>query len=112
MKPMEQGIDLTKQPKGTRIEFQTFNSIYTLDVNGDGTYSLICRSSDCGISVENTKLVRIPGSNWGGSALKTNWIGKDMRVEIIYLDPEKFVVTTMVQKLKIIAPDGTWSYDL
>lgn len=113
---MESGIDLTKQPKGTRIEFGTLNSTYTVEVNGDSTYNIACRSfANDTISLEKFRPAKIPGSNWGGTALKKNWIGKDMCMEIIYLDNskgEQFIVTTPIRKLKIIGHDGSWQYEL
>lgn len=110
---MEVGIDLTKQAKGTRIEFETINTVYTAEINGDGTYNVMARSftDDTGL-LEKFKLARIPGSTWGGSALKRKWIGRNMNVEIIYIDPENFIVTSPVQKIKIIAPDKSWVYEL
>ena len=107
------GIDLKLQPIGTNVEFCTANSIYDLEKIADGRYTLVRRAStELSISYDKKQSVSIPGSNWSGSALKKDWIGKEMCVEIFYIDNQKLVVTTPVTKLKITAPDASWSYEL
>lgn len=95
------GIEIDKQPIGTRIEAQTRNTLYKIEILAGGKAKV-----EGGRYFSEPKETRISGSTWGGSMLKMHWLGIGMHIEF----PE--CTTTPVVKLKIIAPDGAWEYDL
>src|SRR5262252_708105 len=100
------GIDLSKLPPGTKFEIHTVNSRYLLEKLDYGNrYNL-----QGGEYFPETKEVRIPGSTFGGSTIRVNWIGYLMRLEIY--DPERkgVIHTSSIRQAKIITP--TYEYSL
>lgn len=77
IKDKEDGIRLSKLKPGTKIVATTRNNVYRITVLGDSK-----------IVVQGGKYFPEPveqlfyGSTWGGSMIKTDWIGHEMRMEI------------------------------
>ena len=102
------GIDLKLLNKGTKIEAQTKNTLYSIEVLENGKYLV-----QGGRHYPDAMPIRINGSAWGGSIIKVNWLGIEMHIEMQHPDPEKGMITTSaVRSLKIIAPDNSWEYTL
>ena len=97
----KRGIELNKLAVGTVIEAKTMNSLYRIRVLGGNRFE-----AKGGAYFPEPTEVSIPGSTWGGSMLKMNWVGVGMCIEF---NP---CTTTAVQTLKVIAPDGSWEYEL
>lgn len=108
------GLNVTLLEKGTKLTIETKNSIYQV---------VVVEGREVTISGGMTKegQIRFPlpakaiilGSTWGGSMLKIDWIGQDMRMELNLMDePAHSLLTSVVQNVEIEAPDGSWSYDM
>jgi len=95
------GVQLSKQPIGTVIEVKTANSFYRIKVLPGNRFEV-----KGGTYFPEPTEVTIPGSTWGGSMLKMNWIGLGMHIEF------NQYTTSEVKSLKIVAPDGSWEYDI
>jgi hypothetical protein len=100
------GIELDKLAAGTRIEAQTKNTLYKIVVNNDGTFDIYG-----GHYFPVCVTAHIAGSTWGGSMLKSKWLGVDMHMELYHPEDGK-ITTTAVRSLKVVAPDASWEYSL
>ncbi len=69
---IEGGVYLRDLPDEAEIEVVTQNRGYTLVVRSDGSAWICGHPEFCPVPV----LVRITGSNWGGSMLKAAYIGR------------------------------------
>jgi hypothetical protein len=85
---IEGGVRMEDLAPGETLEIRTQNRSYTLVNCGDGQALLSGHPDFCPQPV----LVRIEGSNWGGSMLKASYIGRGMRLE--FLHPEHRSITT------------------
>jgi hypothetical protein len=94
------GIELDKLAIGTKIEAQTRNTFYKIEKLPNGRFRV-----EGGTYFSQPKETYIGGSTWGGSMMKINWMAVGMHISFSQCD------TTAVQKLKVIAPDGSWEYD-
>ena len=97
------GINITQLDAGTRIEVQTLNSVYSMTLLGNGEITIIG-----GNYMPEQVEARFVGSSWGTPLIKQNWIGKGMRMEIIYGD--KKLLTSAVLGAKVIG--DVWLYEL
>jgi hypothetical protein len=74
---IEGGLHLRDLLPGSTFSIQTQNRVYEIVVLGDET-ALICGHPEfCPDPTE----VRIQGSTWGGSMLKTKFVGRGMHLE-------------------------------
>lgn len=96
------GIDLTKLALGTKIEVRTRASSYFIEAMGNDYFTV-----RGGKNFPTATVVGINGSTWGGTMLKMGWLGIGMNIEFA-----NNVLTSSVQSLKVIAPDGSWNYDI
>lgn len=95
------GIELDKLPQGTIVEVQTKNTLYKIIALGNNLFRV-----SGGKYYSTPKDTKIPGSTFGGSMIKVNWLGIGMHVEF------PACTTTAVRTLKVVAPDGSWEYTL
>jgi hypothetical protein len=85
---VEGGVYFRDLPSGSEIEVFTRNRCYRL-VKQTGEEALISGHPDfCPFPI----LVKVDGSNWGGSMLKLGFIGRGMRLE--FRHPTLNTVTT------------------
>ena len=61
--------------------------------------------------VEPTRIL-INGSTWGGSMIKSDWIGQNMRLEFQVIETGGLVSTSSIINAIIESPDGGWQYSL
>lgn len=85
---VEGGVHLDDLPNGARLEVETENRSYWLVVLGSGRAHISGHPIFCPEPVE----VSIHGSSWGGSMLKTAFIGRGMHLEFDH--PEHRTITT------------------
>ncbi len=96
------GINTKILPVGTKLEIQTKNNLYYMEKIEGNEYTI-----QGGKYWPEPTTVRFPGSTFGGSVMKINWIGHLMHMEIY--DLEKGCITTSsVRNVKIIT--STYSY--
>ncbi|MCI0565326.1 MAG: hypothetical protein MN733_43225 [Nitrososphaera sp.] len=103
------GVQLDKLAVGTKVEAQTLNTLYKIEVLRNGKQRI-----EGGKYFPQAVETRISGSTWGGSMLALKWLGLGMNMEIHKGVPSDrpIFTTSPVQSLKIIAPDGSWEYSL
>jgi hypothetical protein len=85
---IEGGVYLDELPRGTVLEVETQNRQYRIVHCGEGQAWISGHPEFCPDPV----LVQIDGSNWGGSMLKTSFIGRGMHLE--FRHPEYRTITT------------------
>ena len=103
----EKGVDLDALANGTKLEVQTTNTLYTLE-KIDALFIITG-----GPRLTEPQTIRINGSTFGGSMLKTNWLGIGMYMEFVLFKPEvKTLTTSSIRSIKITAHDGSWMYVL
>ena len=74
---IEGGVHLRDLPPGSVLFIQTKNRTYTLVILGEQTALISGHPEFCPGPAE----VRINGSTWGGSMLKTKFLGRGMHLE-------------------------------
>ncbi|HLJ50698.1 MAG TPA: hypothetical protein VKU01_32015 [Bryobacteraceae bacterium] len=74
---IEGGVFLRDLPAGSRLTIETKNRFYTLVVLGEEAALISGHPEYC----PDPALVQIHGSTWGGSMLKTRFIGRGMHLE-------------------------------
>ena len=74
---IEGGVHLGSLPPGTVLEVRTENRSYTIRYQGLGQAFISGHPVFCPSPV----LVTINGSTWGGSMIKSGYIGRGMRLE-------------------------------
>jgi hypothetical protein len=85
---IEGGVYLDDLAPGDVIEVETRNHAYKLVNHGSGQALISGHPQFCPQPV----LVRVEGSNWGGSLLKVSFIGRGMCLE--FRHPQFQVITT------------------
>jgi len=93
---IEGGVFLTEIPIAGKLEVQTENHSYTLVNQGAGEVLISGHPDICPEPV----LVRINGSNWGGSMLKTDFLGRGMHMEFQHPAYKGVVVTSRIVGLR------------
>jgi len=92
---IEGGVFLTDLPPGATLEVETENHKYNL-VNAGGGRAWISGHPDyCPDPIEVTVL----GSNWGGSIVKSCFIGRGMRLEFAHPHHE-MVMTSRIRDIR------------
>jgi hypothetical protein len=74
---IEGGVHLRDLPPSSVLSIQTKNRVYTVVVLGDDTALISGHPEFCPEPAE----VRINGSTWGGSMIKTKFVGRGMHLE-------------------------------
>jgi hypothetical protein len=85
---IEGGVYLDSLPEGEILEVETQNHWYTIVNRGEGRVLIWGHPKFC----PSPTLVRIEGSTWGGSMLKSRFIGRGMRLE--FRHPSFRTITT------------------
>jgi hypothetical protein len=85
---IEGGVYLDDLPQGAALDVQTQNRHYHIVNRGHGHALISGHPQFCPQPV----LVRIHGSNWGGSMLKVRFIGRGMHLE--FRHPEHRTIMT------------------
>jgi hypothetical protein len=85
---IEGGVHLNDLPRGAALAIQTRSRFYTLVNLGDDGALISGHPEFCPEPV----LVRIQGSTWGGSMLKTRFVGRGMHLE--FQHPVHHTITT------------------
>lgn len=102
------GVKLDELKPGTKIWAQTFNSLYIIEVLENGRFMV-----NGGTRFTAPQEVAIAGATWGGSMIKPKWLCINMAIEMEHPDPNRSILlTSAVQSIKVIAPDGSWEYKL
>jgi hypothetical protein len=89
---VEGGVFLDQLPAGAVLSVQTRNRVYTLVNRGNGQALISGHPTFCPEPV----LVHIDGSNWGGSMLKTAFIGRGMHLEFRHPDYRTVMTSCIV----------------
>jgi hypothetical protein len=92
----EGGVYLRNLPVEAKLHIQTENRLYTLINRGRGEALLCGHPEFCPRPVA----VMIHGSTWGGSMLKTGFLGRGMRLEFQHPDYEKPILTSRIVELR------------
>ncbi len=74
------GMLLKDIPDGALVVVRTKNSAYEIAVIDAAEGKVVIKGNNAYFA--EAKLVRVNGSTWGGSALKMDWIGRNMHLEI------------------------------
>ena len=94
---IEGGVDLRHLPAESTLEVETRNRAYTLVMQSD-CHALISGHPDfCPEPV----LVRINGSSWGGSMIKTAYLGRGMRLEFCHPAFDGLIVTSTIRDIRL-----------
>ena len=91
---LQGGFHLKDVKEGEFLEVETQSRLYTIEKKADGTY-IQGHPKYC---PEPTK-VHISGSTWGGSILKTDFVGRGMHLEFV-LPEGKTVTTSKISEVK------------
>lgn len=107
------GLSLSPLPKGTKLIVETRNSFYELVIDEGKEVTLFGGTNKDG-STRFPQPIKgiVYGSTWGGSLLKVDWIGQDMRLEMHIKGTDRVLSTSPVKNVTVEAPDGSWSYSL
>ena len=92
---IEGGVYLRNLPVEGKLQIQTQNRLYTL-INLGRSEVLLCGPEFCPKPVA----VTIHGSTWGGSMLKTGFLGRGMRLEFQHPDYEKPILTSRIVEMR------------
>ena len=93
---IEGGVYLRDLAHESTLEVQTQNRSYTIVNRGHGHALISGHPEFCPEPV----LVRIEGSNWGGSMLKTNFIGRGMHLEFRHPEYENPIITSRIVEIR------------
>ena len=93
---IEGGVYLRDLPDETTLEIETQNRSYTLVNRGQGKALISGHPEFCPEPV----LVRIEGSNWGGSMLKACFVGRGMHLEFRHPEFERPIITSRIMEIR------------
>jgi len=94
---IEGGVYLRDLPEPATLEVETQNRWYTMVVRHDGFAWIWGHPEFC----PEPTLVRIAGSNWGGSMLKTAYLGRGMHLEFRHPDYEGPIITSPIVEIRL-----------
>jgi len=89
---VEGGVFLDQLAPGAVLHVETKNRCYTLVNRGEGKALISGHPTYCPEPV----LVEIDGSNWGGSMLKTAFVGRGMHLEFRHPDYHTIVTSRIL----------------
>jgi hypothetical protein len=93
---IEGGVDLESLTPGSRLAVQTQHRWYTVVNCGDGWVLISGHPKYCPYPL----LVRILGSNWGGSMLKVRFIGRSMHLEFMHPEYRTPIITSRIVEIR------------
>jgi hypothetical protein len=94
---IEGGVYLKDLPDESTLEVVTQNRGYTLTLRPDGLAMISGHPEFCPEPV----LVRISGCNWGGSMLKSAYLGRGMHLEYRHPNYRGPIVTSPIVDIKV-----------
>ncbi len=94
---IEGGVYLRDLPEESELEIETCNRSYTLVVRQDNLVLISGHPQFCPEPV----LVCIHGSNWGGSMIKTAYIGRGMHLEFRHPNYQGAIVTSAIKDIRL-----------
>lgn len=92
---IEGGVHLRDLPPQSVLSVQTMNRVYRIVVLGEGTALISGHPDFCPAPAE----VRINGSTWGGSMLKTRFVGRGMHLEFEH-PVHRTIVTSRILEIR------------
>lgn len=92
---IEGGVYLDSLSEGATLEIETQNHWYTIVNRGRGKVLISGHPKFCPAPT----LVRIEGSTWGGSMLKSRFIGRGMRLEFRH-PSYRTIVTSRIMEIR------------
>ncbi|MBI3697928.1 MAG: hypothetical protein HY238_24230 [Acidobacteria bacterium] len=90
---IEGGVYLDDLPQGAALDVKTQNRHYKIVNHGHGQAMISGHPKFCPRPV----LVRIHGSNWGGSMLKVRFIGRGMHLEFRHPEYRTIMTSRIVE---------------
>lgn len=107
------GFTVSTLKPGTKLRVQTRNSFYEFEIIEGKSVTVFGGTRKDGTTrfPQPVEAV-IYGSTWGGSMLKVDWIGEDMRLEFRAKEAEHTVSTSRIKNVVIESKDGSWSYSM
>ena len=93
---IEGGVYLKDLPDESTLEIETQNRSYTLVNRGQGQALISGHPEFCPEPV----LVRIEGSNWGGSMLKASFVGRGMHLEFRHPEYQRPIITSRIMEIR------------
>lgn len=99
---IEGGVYLRDLPDETTLEIETQNRFYTLVTRGGGLALISGHPKFCPEPV----LVRINGSNWGGSMLKAAFVGRGMHLEFQHPSFPRPIITSRIIEVREVGRAG------
>lgn len=97
---IEGGVYLWDLPSESTLEIETQNRSYVIVHCGKGEALISGHPEFCPEPV----LVKIEGSNWGGSMLKPSYVGRGMHLEFRHPDYERPIVTSRILEIRQRTP--------
>lgn len=91
------GIKLDDIKTGEKFMISTQNTEYVLEKRDDGLY-LSGNEKYC----PTPRKVSITGSSWGGSAIKSRFIGEGMRMEFSVIEGASDIITSSIGSIEKI----------
>ncbi len=95
---IEGGVDLRSLPRQSKIEVATKNRRYVLITECGGEVWITGHPRYCPEPV----LVEVSGSNWGGSMIKTHYLGRGMHMEFRHPSFPGSIVTSAILDIKVL----------
>lgn len=96
---IEGGVYLWDLPGESTLEVETQNRSYTIVNCGAGEVLISGHPEYCPEPV----LVKIEGSNWGGSMLKPSFVGRGMHLEFRHPDYKRPIITSRILEIRQLA---------
>jgi hypothetical protein len=94
---IEGGVYLRDLPAEATVHVDTQNRRYTLVIRSDGSAWISGHPEFCPEPV----LVRINGSSWGGSMIKSAYLGRGMHLEFRHPGYEGPIVTSQIVDIQL-----------
>ena len=95
---IEGGVNLGDVSPGTVLEVETENRFYTIRYQGLGQALISGHPVFC----PEPTLVTINGSTWGGSMIRTGYIGRGMRLEFAHTASQP-ITTSVIRDVRAAA---------
>lgn len=96
---VEGGVYLSDLPQQSTLEIETQNRSYRVVNQGNGKALISGHPEFCPEPV----LVRIEGSNWGGTMLKPAYVGRGMHLEFRHPAYQAPIITSRIVEIRQIA---------
>lgn len=101
------GVDLTSLEAGTLLVVETENTTYNIEILENKRFKV-----EGGEFFPRPLETYVMGCTFGGSTVKTRWIGVDAFVEMGNPLQAGIVTTTIVKSITIKDPNKKWEYTL